>query len=177
MIRSLAIRSLAIAAVLLLGVAGASAGSITDTFTATPNLVIPDAPSGELGPEVSTTMDIALPRYISDIEIYFALDHNSSSDLRMWVESPYETKIMLFFIGEGGEPNVDPAGWYDTDFTPKESMDPWIGEGMSGTWTMIWQDLSNGETGTLTEWRIKVTYDDAIATEETDWTDIKALYR
>jgi len=95
----------------------------------------------------------------------------------MWVESPEGTRILLFFIGEGGEPNVDPVGWYPIDFTPSEDMDQWIGEAMQGTWTMIWQDLSHGETGTLTEWRLRMTYDDNVATADRTWAGVKTLYR
>jgi subtilisin-like proprotein convertase family protein len=161
-----------------LALAGAAqADQVTETYTSTPNLFIPDAGGLEYGPEVSTSIVVPLPRETMGVEVYFALDHQYSSDLRMWVESPQGTRIRLFLIGNGGEPNINPAGWYPADFTPSEDMGQWIGEPMEGTWTMIWQDLSQGETGTLTEWRLRLTYDSDVADEGSPWSDIKALFR
>ena len=52
-----------------------------------------------------------------------------------------------------------------------------IGEGADGTWTIICQDLSEGAQGVLTEWRVEIAYDDAVAADATTWTDVKGLYR
>ncbi|MBD3220502.1 hypothetical protein GF314_04600 [bacterium] len=164
-------------AVVLLAAGLAQAEMQTTTFTDTPNLVIPDSPGGA-GTLVTSTMDIALDHYISDIRVYIAVDIDEwSSDLRIWVTSAWQTQVELFFIAEGGEPATDPAGWYPTDFTPHEDMTVWHGEGGGGTWTIAGQDWSQGGgDSVITEWRVEITYDDAVANEATTFGALKALF-
>jgi len=154
-------------------VAGAAQAELqTETFTQTPNLVIPDA-----GSQVQSVMSVDLPHYITSIRVYMAIQiQDWSSDLRIWVKSPYDTQLELFRIGEGGEPGTNPAGWYPTDFTPHDDMSQWEGEGADGDWTIICQDLSSGTQGTLTEWRVEIGYDDAVGVEGMTLTGIKALF-
>ncbi len=65
--------------------AGADQTSATTaTFVSTPNLAIPDA-----GGVVTSTMVVNLPRYTTAIRVYMRLTTQASSDLRIWVESPY----------------------------------------------------------------------------------------
>ncbi len=163
------------AAVLL--VAGAAhASTITETFTSTPNIAIPDASTWDPGAPVTSTIVVNRPRYITGIRVYMRLTTSASSDLRIWVESPYGTRLELMHIGEGGVPEVNPTGWFPTNFTPHEDMSAWLGEGMSGTWTIICQDWSQGMPATLNEWRLELGYDDAIATETSTWSTVKALF-
>jgi subtilisin-like proprotein convertase family protein len=166
-------KAIALGTLALLLAAGAAQAELqTMTFTQTPNMVIPDAS----GP-VESDMEIDLAHYITDIRVYIAVDITDwSSDLRIWVESAYDTRVELFFIGEGGEPATDPAGWYPTDFTPHEDMTQWIGEGADGTWTIICQDLSEDAEGVLTEWRVEITYDDAVSADVPTWSEVKALF-
>jgi subtilisin-like proprotein convertase family protein len=164
------------ATVAVLAASAALASTVTETFTSTPNLAIPDATSGGPGAVVTSTMVVDRPRYITGIRVYMRLTTSASSDLRIWVESPYGTRIILLFIGEGGEPESNPAGWYPTNFVPYESMDPWLGEGMTGTWTIGCQDLSQGMPATLNEWRLELGYDDVIAVDTSTWSTVKALF-
>lgn len=162
----------------LLGVLGhAQAALQTQTFTATPSLVIPDSPGGP-GTLVSSTMDIDLDHFISDIRVYIAVSIMEwSSDLRIWVTSAWGTQVELFFIGEGGEPASNPAGWYPTDFTPHEDMAQWVGEGGGGTWTISCQDWSQGGgNAVLTEWRVELTYDDTVSGDAYTLSGVKALF-
>ena len=154
----------------------ASAAFLTATFTETPGLNIPDSPGGA-GTPVSATMDIALDHYISEIRVYIDVTTDWSSDLRIWVVSAWDTQVELLFIGEGGEPGVNPAGWYPTDFTPREDMTQWYDEGAGGTWTIICQDWSQGGgDSTLNEWRVEIGYDDTVATDARTLSDVKALF-
>jgi subtilisin-like proprotein convertase family protein len=147
------------------------------TFTATPGLTIPDSPGGA-GTLVTSTMEVDLDYFISDIRVYIDVSIiDWSSDLRIWVISAWDTQVELFFIGEGGEPASNPAGWYPTDFTPHEDMSQWVGEGGGGTWTIACQDWSQGGgDAVLNEWRVEITYDDSVATDAHTLTKVKALF-
>lgn len=149
----------------------------TATFTSTPGLVIPDSPGGA-GTLVTSTMEIGLDHYISEIRVYIDVAIiDWSSDLRIWVISAWDTQVELFFIGEGGEPASNPAGWYPTDFTPHEDMTQWHGEGAGGTWTIACQDWSQGGgDSVLNEWRVEIGYDDAVSAEAHSLSSIKALF-
>jgi subtilisin-like proprotein convertase family protein len=160
-----------VAAVLVLAASADMASSTTDTFTSTPNLAIPDA-----GVAVTSTMVVDRPHYTTGIRVYMRLTTNASSDLRIWVESPYGTRLELMYIGEGGVPEVNPAGWFPTNFTPHEDMGAWLGQGMTGTWTIICQDISAGMPATLNEWHLELSYDDAVATETATWSSVKTLF-
>jgi subtilisin-like proprotein convertase family protein len=163
-----------VATVLVL--AASAAPAVTETFPSTPNLAIPDATLGGPGAVVSSTIVVNRPRYITGIRVYMRLTTNASSDLRIWVESPYGTRLELMFIGEGGVSEVNPAGWFPTDFTPHEDMSAWLGEGMTGTWTILCQDWSRDYSATLNEWRLELSYDEAVAAETATWSSVKALF-
>jgi hypothetical protein len=164
-------------AIVMLCAGLAQAEMQTATFTASPGLVIPDSPGGA-GTLVTSTMDISLDHYISDVRVYIAVSiQDWASDLRIWVTSAWGTEVELFFICEGGEPATNPAGWYPTDFTPHEDMTQWVGEGGGGTWTIAGQDWSQGGgNSVITEWRVEITYDDAVAAEAVTLSGIKALF-
>ena len=94
--------TLAMVAILLIALP-AAAEFQTETFTATPGLVIPDA-----GSPVSSTMTVDLDHYISQVRVYIDVSMvDWSSDLRIWVTSAWDTQVELFHIGEGGEPPGD----------------------------------------------------------------------
>lgn len=162
---------------LLLTAGVASAEFQTATFTSTPGLVIPDSPGGA-GTLVTATMDVPLDHYISEVRVYIDVSIIEwSSDLRIWVTSAWDTQLELFFIGEGGEPASNPAGWYPTDFTPRDDMTQWHGEGAGGTWTISCQDWSQGGgNSVLNEWRVEVGYEDTVASDAKTLTDVKALF-
>lgn len=160
---------------LIAGTAGAELQ--TATFTATPGLVIPDSPGGA-GTLVTSTMDVELDYYISEIRVYIDVAiEDWSSDLRIWVTSAWDTQVELFFIAEGGEPASNPVGWYPTDFTPHEDMTQWHGEGAGGTWTISCQDWSQGGgDSVLNEWRVEIGYEDTVPTEGHTLSAVKALF-
>ncbi len=56
-------------------------------------------------------------------------------------------------------------------------MTVWHGEGGGGTWTIAGQDWSRGGgDSVITEWRVEITYDDAVANEATTLGALKALF-
>ncbi len=163
--------------VLLLCIGTANAELQTATITATPGLTIPDSPGGA-GTLVTSSMTVDLDHYISSVRVYMDVTTAWSSDLRIWVISAWDTQVELLFIGEGGEPGVNPVGWYPTDFTPHEDMTQWHGEGAGGVWYIHCQDWSQGGgNSTLNEWRVEIGYEDTVAAEESTLSNVKALFR
>lgn len=131
------------------------------TLSATPGITIPDGPSGG-GPGAAavSTINVTEAGVLSDLRVYLNITHSYSSDLIIKLESPTGTEINLFWIGEGGEPNTNPAGWYPDDFTPKQPLSTLFGENINGTWTLRAYDYSNQAVGTLNEWRLNLFYAD-----------------
>lgn len=149
-------------------------GSMADTvtYTATPALNIPDD-----GPRVSATIDVPVDGEITGIEVYIDISHGYSSDLIGYIQSPSGTELRLFWIGEGGESNTNPVGWYPGDFTPKDDLAGFDGESPQGTWTIKFQDMSFDYGGTLNEWRLRVTYDAKVANGVKSLGALKDVYQ
>jgi subtilisin-like proprotein convertase family protein len=130
----------------------------TVLYTETPNLSIPDATRGGPGTPVTDTISVTESGALAGLRVYLSIIHGYSSDLIVKLTSPEGTQLRLFWIGEGGEPNTDPAGWYPDDFTPKDDFAGFYGEDINGTWTITAQDMSYDAPGTLVEWRMEFTY-------------------
>jgi subtilisin-like proprotein convertase family protein len=149
-------------------------GSMADTvtYTATPSLNIPDD-----GPRVSATIDVPVEGEITGIEVYIDISHAYSSDLIGYIQSPAGTELRLFWIGEGGESNTNPVGWYPEDFTPKDDLAGFNSESTLGTWTIKFQDMSFDYGGTLNEWRLRVTYDPIVEVDGKSLSGLKGAYQ
>jgi subtilisin-like proprotein convertase family protein len=159
---------------------GAAARTIvSQTYTSSPGLTIPDRPSGLDDPiPVTTTIDVPLGSLVTGVEVYLDITITWSSDLFVNLISPNGTELRVSYIGEGGEPQENILGWYPGDFTPKDDItDGFDGDFTEGTWTLWLQDNSQGAEGTLNEWRLKIFYDDQVAAESTTWGGMKRLFK
>ena len=165
-------RSCALLALSLVLFALPAVAAVTEVvYTSDCNLAIPDAAG-----YVEDTIDVPLGSIVVGIEVYLQITHSYSSDLAIRLFSPIGTEVRLFWIGEGGEPNTNPAGWYPADFTPKDDLADFAGEYTMGAWTIRAQDYSVGDAGTLNQWRLKVIYDNAVPGASSAWGRVKSLY-
>lgn len=128
------------------------------TYTEVPHLAIPDAVVDAPGTPVTDVINVMETGVVDSIRVYLDIDHDYSSDLTLKLMSPDGTELRVFWIGEGGEPNVDPVGWYPDDFTPKDDLNGFDGESINGEWTITAQDMSYEQAGELTEWRLQLFY-------------------
>lgn len=128
------------------------------TYTSVCNLAIPDATPGSLGTPVTNTINVPVTGAVDSVRVYVDLEGDWSSDLTLRLTSPDGTQLRVFWIGEGGEPDTNPAGWYPDDFTPKDDLNGFDGEAVGGNWTITAQDMSFDQTLVLTEWRLQVFY-------------------
>lgn len=152
---------------------------VQQTWSSTVGQQIPDGPNGGgAGIPLLDTINVPLGSIVSGVEVYLNISMvDWTSDLIVRLTSPGGTQLGLAWIGEGGIPITNIIGWFPTDFTPHDDMDTWIGEYTEGDWVLDCRDYSNGAVGTLNSWQLRLTYDDAVATENESWGNIKALYR
>lgn len=130
------------------------------TLSATPALAIPDGPNGG-GPGLvaTSTINVVPAGIVDDIRVYVDITHAYSSDLIIKLEAPDGTLHNVFWIGEGGEPNTNPVGWYPDDFTPKQDFALLDGKSVRGDWKLHCYDYSYQQAGTLNEWRLNLFYE------------------
>ena len=157
----------------------ADAAIVSETYTKSVGTVIQDGPpGGGSGTPLMSIINVPLGYDVVDVEVYIDIAIIEwSSDLIIRLTSPMGTELRLFFIGEGGEPATNPAGWYPVDFTPKDDMSQWVGEMSAGDWVLDCRDYSHEVVGVLNEWRLRIYYDDTLAGETDTWSGIKAIYR
>jgi subtilisin-like proprotein convertase family protein len=152
---------------------------VQQTWSSTVGQQIPDGPSGGgARTPLLDTINVPLGSIVSGVEVYLNISMvDWTSDLIVRLTSPGGTQLGLAWVGGGGIPATNIVGWFPADFTPHDDMDAWIGEYTEGDWVLDCQDYSNGYVGTLNSWQLRISYDEAVATENESWGDTKALYR
>ena len=119
-----------------------------------PALAIPDnTPAG-----VSDVITIApLPgATITAVEAFVDVTHTWQGDLLVNLTSPDGTMVTLHNRTGSSADNI--YGWYPAELVPAGDLGAFIGETMSGDWTLTISDNAGSDTGVLNEWCVKVTY-------------------
>ncbi len=129
-----------------------------NSYTLTPHLTIPDRIDGQSPVPVTSSINVMATGVVDSVRVYLDISHQYSSDLTLKLTSPDGTLLRVFWIGEGGEPQVNPVGWYPGDFIPKDDLNGFDGENINGQWTLTATDNSFGQGGTLNEWRLQLFY-------------------
>ncbi|PID80832.1 hypothetical protein CSB20_05420, partial [bacterium DOLZORAL124_64_63] len=122
-----------------------------------PGLAIPDAAPGG----VSDTVVMDLAGEISAVEVFLDISHTFQGDLLVTLTSPAGTTVNLHNRTGGGDDNI--YGWYPAELDPDGDLEDFVGEEMSGEWTLFVSDNAGADTGTLNEWCVKVTYSVVVA--------------
>ncbi len=122
------------------------------TYMSELNTPIPDG-----GGMVSDTISISENLEIYDIDIYVDITHPRIGDLYFEVRNPDNTRIILHNRNGGNNSNI--IGWYDDDLQPFDPADMslYFGSQSQGDWRFFIADLTQGETGTLNTWGIRIT--------------------
>lgn len=91
---------------------------------------------------------------IGEVNVYVDISHTYIGDLRVIVESPSGTRVVLHDRSGGSADDINT--WYDTETEPAESLDAFNGEVAYGTWRLFVEDHAGGDTGTLNNWRLEI---------------------
>lgn len=119
-------------------------------YLASPGLAVPD--DDPIG--VSTTLVVpgSDTCVISGLQLYLDITHTYRGDLNITLTSPGGVSVLVLASTFDG--TADYLGVVPVDITPSNSLDPFIGEVLAGTWTMELEDTFFGDTGTLNSWAL-----------------------
>jgi len=142
---------------------------VTEEFCDQPNHPIQDNQSFDV------TMDVTAPAEatISDIAVYLDITHTYIGDLGVSLTSPDGTAIALHSHSGGSAENI--VGWYPTTLTPAGDLMQFIGDAVAGTWTLHVEDTAGGDTGSLNEWCLRLSYGAGGVTAVGDLPQVVAL--
>lgn len=121
--------------------------SVTPAVTAIPD----NSPSG-----LSSQTTVTAPgKYVADLRLEVDIHHSYSGDLRIALQGPDGTTVLLYDRTGGSADDVQ-ATFGGATFTP-ESLLAFNGKGLDGVWTLTVSDNEALDTGTLDGWRIEAT--------------------
>lgn len=126
-----------------------------ETLCRAPALPIPDVQA------VDDTLHIGLDTVISEVEVYLDISHTYIGDLVVELISPAGTTVRLHSRTGGSADDL--VGWYPDELTPYGNLADFIGEQADGDWVLHVSDHQGGDTGTLNEWCLKLTFPQVIA--------------
>ena len=117
-----------------------------------PGVAIPDNdPAG-----VSDSAIIDTAGDITAVEAFVDITHTYQGDLIVTLTSPAGTTVELHNRTGSSADNI--YGWYPEELDPAGDLNAFIGEEMSGEWTLFVSDNAGSDIGTINEWCVKVTY-------------------
>ena len=101
---------------------------------------------------LTSTIDIVDRLLLTEVDIKINLIHTRPADLRLWLESPAGTRLLLrdqstAIVGEI---------LYDDVVASVDDLAAFNGELSAGQWKLIVEDLVSGETGQLVSWGLEL---------------------
>ena len=122
----------------------------------TPQVGIPDnSPEG-----VSDVIGCATTGVVSEVAVFLDVSHTYIGDLEIALTSPSGTTVILHDRTGGYLDNI--VGWYPDELDASQSLWGFHGEESLGDWTLTLNDYVTGESGTLNEWCLLLTYADHV---------------
>ncbi len=129
-------------------VISSTGGNPVKTFSASPNLAIPD--NNSTG--VSNGISVANSLTISSIAVSTTITHTYKGDLVVTLTGPDGTSAILHNRTGGSTDNVTTT--FAVATAPAQSLAAFSGKNSAGTWTLKVQDLAAIDTGTFNSWSI-----------------------
>ncbi len=129
-------------------------------------------PAESSSPTIST-LNVPSNETISNLKVYFNINHSKVSDLEVKLQSPSNTEVVILQNNtcSGSYSDID-ATFYDAaedmvecnssgtailgDYKPFESMGAFVGEGAHGDWKLKILDNTAGNSGTLNYWVMEI---------------------
>ncbi len=93
---------------------------------------------------------------IAEVEVDMDITHTYRGDLTLTLTSPAGTPVILH--NRTGSSADDIYGTYPVTLAPAEDLAVFMGEQMEGDWTLTVADGASGDTGTLNNWCLRITY-------------------
>jgi subtilisin-like proprotein convertase family protein len=115
--------------------------------SASPGVAIPD--DDETGVQNAITVD-SEHSVTSNLAVDVNIEHTYTGDLEVALTSPSGTRVVLHNNTGGSNDNI--VGRYPTDLSPAESLAAFVGEPMSGEWTLSVVDSAGQDVGTIVSW-------------------------
>ncbi len=140
-------------------------GAVTDaSSSATPNAAIPDAS----GTGVSSSIVVAGPGNVADINVRLNIDHSYDGDVEVRLRGPDGTTVKVVDdVGDDGDDFTNTtlddeaavavasgAAPFTGSFRPTQALSAFDGKPAAGTWTLTAYDDESGFTGTLSSWTL-----------------------
>jgi subtilisin-like proprotein convertase family protein/subtilisin family serine protease len=153
-------------------------GSVSNNFSANPNLVVPDNST------VTTTLSVSgLSGFLDDLNVTVNMTHTWMADVQIWLADPNGTEIQLFNRHGGSGDNLENTVFDDqaaasistgsAPFTgswqPIQPLATFNGINPNGVWTLRIRDNATGDVGTLSNWNLEIaTNPDFVFTTNAD---------
>ncbi|MGL4419165.1 MAG: proprotein convertase P-domain-containing protein, partial [Gemmataceae bacterium] len=149
---------------------------LTSEKTATPNLAIPDGPSGA---EVTSTVSFSgLSGVVTDVNVKLSITHAYVGDLNAFLVTPTGSRVELFTgVGGNGDnftnTNLDDEAAtsitaatapFSGTFRPEGLLSAVDGLSPNGNWSLALRDTAGPDTGTLNSWFITIQYGEIATT-------------
>ncbi len=145
--------------------------TISATVSDSPALAIVDNTT------VSTTIEVTDEFDITDLNVDLNITHTWVGDLRITLQSPSGTQVLIFdgaADGCSGDNIIDlyddessnalscmagtPDAFPLADYRPSNPLSAFDGQSTVGTWTISIEDAAAGDTGTLNTWGLTYSY-------------------
>jgi subtilisin family serine protease/subtilisin-like proprotein convertase family protein len=137
---------------------------------------------------INITQNLTIER----LAVKLTLNHTYVSDLRIWLQSPSGTWILLFNQRGGNGQNInttfddrastaiaDGTAPYTGWFKPERPLSTLAGENARGRWTLVIEDLARYDTGRLLSWGLMIDSGGngmaRIRSENSSWTEVGAV--
>jgi subtilisin-like proprotein convertase family protein len=133
------------------------AGDAVRTYSAAPNLAIPD--NNATG--VTSGVSVGASQTITSVAVSVSIVHTYRGDLVLTLIAPGGTTRLLHNRAGGSADNVITT--YAIATTPAESLALLNGQGTLGTWQLRVQDLAAIDVGTLQSWSITFNGEKSVA--------------
>ncbi len=143
---------------------------VCNTFTSS-NVPITIPPSGK--PTVTSTLAIPASGTITDLNVSFLhINHTYINDLVVSLKSPVDTERTLLSRICGSQNNIlislddDSSNPYNSipcppnggTYRPYQTLAPFNGQDLNGTWTLTIKDRNNQDGGSLEGWSLQVCF-------------------
>jgi subtilisin-like proprotein convertase family protein len=118
------------------------------------------------------SLEVKAPGKVTAVTVKVLLRHSCASDVRLWLQSPSGTRVLLTsrrggasqdilaaFDDEAAVSIVDGAAPITGTYRPQEALSRFGGEPARGEWRLVIEDVATGDGGWLEQWSLELDTD------------------
>jgi subtilisin-like proprotein convertase family protein len=128
--------------------AGGGGGNQVQTFSASPNLAIPD--NNTTG--ITSTISVGSSMTITSVSVYVNITHTYQGDLEVSLIGPDNTTVLLHNRTGAGTDNI--VTTYNITTRSNQALTAFNGKDTAGSWRLKVRDLAAIDVGTLNSWKV-----------------------